>query len=306
MAAVVVDCDFTELSVGRCLKALGDRPDITANILGIAYRSSSKALRTAMALGLDACIPFYTEPHVIVAAVQNLIDPDDGILNASTRRCAEQAAAAVSHLFHSAGTRGRIDLKAVDDSVDPILTALKDGGLARWLNTIEAHDKATYQHSLRVAGLSAQFANHIGFPDFQRRRLVRAALVHDLGKSQVPRELLLKKGSLNPEELVIMRAHTTLGYDILKASSNADSAMLDAVRHHHELLDGSGYPDGLSGDAISDIVRLLTICDIYSALTERRSYKPAMEPQEAIAVLHGMSTKVEPRFVQALDRALAA
>ncbi|MCE4223796.1 HD-GYP domain-containing protein [Methylobacterium sp. C25] len=304
--AIVADCDFTDLSVARCLKSLKDRQDITQKVLGIAYRNSNKALQTAMALGLDACIPFYTEPHVVVAAVQNLINPNDGDLNAAMRRCANKAATAVGQLFESAGTRGRIDLTAVDDSVDPILTALEDGGLARWLNAIEAHDKATYQHSLRVAGLSAQFATYVGFPDAQRRRLVRAALVHDLGKSQIPRELLLKRGSLNADELAIMRTHTTLGYDVLRASSDADSAMLDAVRHHHELLDGSGYPDGLSGDGISDIVRLLTICDIYSALTERRSYKPAMASDEAVKVLQGMTGKVEPRFVRALDRSLAA
>jgi len=81
--------------------------------------------------------------------------------------------------------------------------------------------------------------------------------------------------------------------------------MLDAVRHHHEMLDGSGYPDGLSGDAISDVVRVLTICDLYAALTERRPYKPAMSSADAMLTLEGMKGRVEPLFVETFGKALS-
>lgn len=304
-AAIVTDLDLTSIAAVRCLQALRAQSWTAPPILGVSYRSSDKALRQAASLGLSACLPYYREPHVVVTAVLNLVDPDSGTINATMRQCANRAGAALSKLFASAGSRGRIDLDIIDQSVDPILSALEDGGLARWLNAIQAHDRSTYHHSLTVAGLTAQFAAHIGFPSLQRRRLVRAALVHDLGKSRIPRELLVKRGSLTPEETAIMRTHPLLGYDILRASSDADPAMLDAVRHHHEMLDGTGYPDGQRGDAISDVVRLLTICDVYAALTERRSYKPAMAAKEAMQVLNGMSGKVEPRFVHAFCKAVA-
>ena len=303
-AAIVTDLDLTGIAAVRCLKGLRAQPWTTPPVLGISYHDSDKALRQAVSLGLSACVPFYREPHIIVTAVLNLVDPDSGTVNAAMQRCANGAGTALAKLFTSAGSREWIDLAAIDQSVDPILTALQDGGLARWLNAIQAHDKPTYQHSLTVAGLTAQCAKHMGFPILQRRRLIRAALVHDLGKSRIPRELLVKRGSLTSEETAIMRTHPLLGYDILLASSNSDPAMLDAVRHHHEMLDGSGYPDGLSGDAISDVVRLLSICDVYAALTERRSYKPSMAAVDAMQVLNAMSGKVESRFVQAFYEAI--
>ncbi|GJE44435.1 Ribonuclease Y [Methylobacterium soli] len=306
VSAVVTDLDLTRANAMACLLALrrqawGDG----LPILCLSHRSSDRALRQAQLLGASACLPVYAEPHVVVTALLNLINPAEGRLNAGARQCAERAAAALETLFGVAEGSRFIDLQAVDGCVDPLLSALRDGGLARWLNTIRAHDNATYQHSLVVAGLAAQFASHIGFPEAQRQRLVRAALVHDIGKARIPRALLIKRGALDPGETAIMRTHTLLGFKLLSASPDMDPAILDAVRHHHEMLDGSGYPDGLSGDAISDVVRFLTICDVYAALTERRSYKPAMSSAEALRVLHGMSGRVEPRFVHAFGKAVA-
>ena len=290
----------------RCLISLRLQPwPKPPPLLCVSHRISDKALRQAQALGASACLPFYAEPHVVVTALLNLLNPGQGKLNASLRQCAARAGAALDKAFLAAERSSRVDLEAVDACVDPLLSALQEGGLARWLNAIQAHDNATYQHSLVVAGLAAQFSAQIGFPDVQRRRLVRAALVHDIGKAQIPRALLQKRGALEPDEAVLMRTHVVRGYEILQASPGAEPVMLDAVRHHHELLDGSGYPDGLRGEAISDVVRFLTISDIYAALTERRSYKPAMTPDEAMAVLQGMSGKVEPGFVQAFGRAVA-
>lgn len=306
VCAVIADLDYAQSTALQCLLRLQTQSwAATRPLLCLLHRLSDKSLAQAQRLGAKACLPFYTDAHVVVTALLNLLNPAEGDLNASVRRCAERAGAALADLFRSAARSGYVSLAGIDQSVDPILAAIREGGLARWLNTIRAHDDGTYQHSLVVAGLAAQFASHVGFPQAQRQRLVRAALVHDVGKARIPRVLLLKRGPLDPDETAIMRTHTVLGYEILIAGGNVDPAMSDAVRHHHELLDGSGYPDGLSGDAISDIVRFLSICDVYSALTERRSYREAMSPEEAIKVLYGMAAKVEPRFVEAFDRAVA-
>ena len=306
VSAVILDLDSSQAAAATCLLALRLQSWGSAvPVLSLSYRFSDKALRQAQLLGVSACLPFYTDPHVIVTALLNLINPREGSLNATVRQCAERAAGALGKLFDAAEASGRVDLGAIDQCVDPLLSALEEGGLARWLNTIRAHDNATYQHSLVVAGLAAQFASHIGFPAVQRQRLVRAALVHDVGKARIPRTLLLKRGSLDPNEAALMRTHAVIGFDILSASREADPAMLDAVRHHHEMLDGSGYPDGLSGDAISDVVRVLTICDLYATLTERRPYKPGMTPSDAMLALEGMKGRVEPLFVEAFGKALA-
>jgi len=306
VSAVVTDLDLTRAAAIRCLISLRLQPwPKTPPLLCVSHRLSNKALRQAQALGASACLPFYAEPHVVVTALLNLLNPGQGNLNASVRQCAARAGAALDKAFLAAGRSSRVDLEAVDACVDPLLSALQEGGLARWLNAIQAHNNVPYQHSLVVAGLAAQFSAQIGFPEVQRRRLVRAALVHDIGKAQIPRALLQKRDPLEPDEAVLMRTHVVRGYEILRGSRGAEPAMLDAVRHHHELLDGSGYPDGLQGEAISDVVRFLTISDIYAVLTARHSYKPARTPDEAIAVLEGMSGKVEPGFVQAFGKAVA-
>ncbi|WP_238183315.1 HD-GYP domain-containing protein, partial [Methylobacterium trifolii] len=133
-----------------------------------------------------------------------------------------------------------------------------------------------------------------------------AALVHDVGKARIPLAILNKPGPLDAAEMAVMRTHAAVGHDILFASGMRDPVALPATRHHHEMLDGSGYPDRLSGDRIDDPIRLLTICDIYAALTERRPYRPAMPQAEALRVLRGMSAaaKLEPALVEAFAASL--
>ena len=106
-----------------------------------------------------------------------------------------------------------------------------------------------------------------------QRRLARAALLHDVGKAFIPVAILDKPDALTQEETDEMREHPRRGYEALAAQGGFPPEMLDVVLHHHEFLDGTGYPDGLSGKQISDIVRLTTIVDIYAALVENRAYR---------------------------------
>jgi HD-GYP domain-containing protein (c-di-GMP phosphodiesterase class II) len=117
------------------------------------------------------------------------------------------------------------------------------------------------------------FAQHLGMREDDQRRLARAALLHDVGKAFIPVAILDKPGVLTDEEMIEIRKHPRLGYDALAAQGGFPPEMLDVVLHHHEFLDGTGYPDGLRGDQISDIVRLTTIVDIYAALVEKRAYR---------------------------------
>lgn len=202
-------------------------------------------------------------------------------------------------MLASAGAHGRVDLPAVEEAIAPVLSAIEEGGLGQWLDVVWTHDERTFQHSLLVAGVTAHFARHLSLASADRRLMTRAALVHDVGKAKIPPEILNKPGKLDPDEMTLMRTHAPLGEGILRASGETNPVTLDITRHHHEMLDGSGYPDGPKGDQIADPVRLLTICDIYSALIERRSYKPPMPSREALAILDGMKGKLEGGLVQA-------
>jgi HD-GYP domain-containing protein (c-di-GMP phosphodiesterase class II) len=123
--------------------------------------------------------------------------------------------------------------------------------------------------------------------------------LHDVGKAGIPLAILDKPDRLDAAEEQIMRQHPAIGYDALKAVGGVDAEVLDAIRHHHEFLDGSGYPDALRAPAISDIVRLLTISDIYAALIEQRPYRPPMSRPKAYDVLGDMGGKLEQALVRA-------
>jgi HD-GYP domain-containing protein (c-di-GMP phosphodiesterase class II) len=124
-------------------------------------------------------------------------------------------------------------------------------------------------------------------------------MFHDVGKATIPLAVLDKPGRLDPEERTLIETHPVAGYEILKKNEGISAEILDAVRHHHEYLDGSGYPDGLCAENITDIVRILTISDIFAALIEHRPYRVTRSREDAYDVLCDMDGKLEKPLVSA-------
>ena len=150
--------------------------------------------------------------------------------------------------------------------------------------SIEAKDRYTEGHCERLSKYSVAMAERLELPDELRVALRRAGVVHDIGKIGVPEHILTKPGPLNDEEWKIMKQHPVMGERIcvpLKSFRH----VLPVIRHHHEKLDGSGYPDGLSGEQIPLTARILQIADVYDALTTERPYRTALQPHEAIGVM---------------------
>jgi HD-GYP domain-containing protein (c-di-GMP phosphodiesterase class II) len=116
-------------------------------------------------------------------------------------------------------------------------------------------------------------------------------MFHDIGKAKIPLAVLDKPGRLDADERAVIETHPVIGYEVLKSQKGVSSEILDAVRHHHEYLDGSGYPDKLGASEIGDLVRMLTISDIFAALIEYRSYKPTMPRETAYEILSDMGAK---------------
>ena len=150
-----------------------------------------------------------------------------------------------------------------------------------------------------MTGFAVAFAQHLGMREDDQRRLARAALLHDVGKAFVPRTMLDKPGVLTIEEMDEMRQHPRRGFDALSAQGGFPPEMLDVILHHHEFLDGTGYPDGLQGDEISDIVRLTTIVDIYAALVEKRAYRLQFTHARAFTIMEEMGDKLDQHLLQA-------
>jgi putative nucleotidyltransferase with HDIG domain len=167
------------------------------------------------------------------------------------------------------------------------------------LTAVGCHHQASYRHCLFVTGFAVAFAQHLGMREDDQRRLTRAALLHDVGKAFVPVAILDKQGKLSDEELALIREHPQRGYDALAAQGGFPAEMLDVVLHHHELLDGTGYPNGLAGNQISDIVRLTTIVDFYAALVEKRAYRMPFTHAKAFSTMEGMGGKLDQQLLQA-------
>jgi HD-GYP domain-containing protein (c-di-GMP phosphodiesterase class II) len=139
----------------------------------------------------------------------------------------------------------------------------------------------------------------LGFSKCDIERLYTSAMFHDVGKATIPLAVLDKPGRLDAQERALVETHPSAGYDILKDNNSIPAEVLDAVRHHHEYLDGSGYPDGLDAAGICDLVRVLTVSDIFSALIEQRPYKATMSRAEAYNILCNMNGKLEKPLVSA-------
>ena len=156
-----------------------------------------------------------------------------------------------------------------------------------------------------VAGLCAAFAVNSGLTSDHQQLLLQAALLHDVGKSRIPPAILNKSGALSKPETDVMRTHPALGHAMLSGQRGMNPVILDVVLHHHEYLDGTGYPDRLQGRQISDYVRIVTICDIYAALIERRPYRAPTPHQQALAVLTDLGVKLDRNMLKHFEAVVA-
>ena len=178
-----------------------------------------------------------------------------------------------------ARVRSLLRLKQFTDELESAETVLFSLALS-----IEAKDPYTEGHCDRLSKYSVALAERLDLPEELRVALRRAGIVHDIGKVAVPEHILLKPGPLTPEEWKVMKQHPVVGERICSPLKSFRH-VLPVIRHHHEKLDGSGYPDALRGGEIPATARILQTVDIYDALTTARPYRKALSPEEALAVM---------------------
>ena len=150
--------------------------------------------------------------------------------------------------------------------------------------TVESRDTHTGGHCQRMAEYATAFGLYLGLSDDECAALRRGGYLHDVGKIGIPDAILLKPGLLSAEEYAVMKQHTTIG-DSLCGNLNLLRPVRPVVRHHHERLDGSGYPDGLAGDAIPILAQIMGVVDVFDALTSERPYRAPLSDDEAYAEL---------------------
>ncbi len=169
-------------------------------------------------------------------------------------------------------------------------------------NAIDAKDKYTRGHSARVAALSRQIAEAAGLSGEECSRIYFAALLHDVGKIGIRYEVINKTGRLTDEEFEQIKTHPVLGYQIL-SSIRQSPYLSEGAHYHHERYDGKGYPDGLAGEEIPRIARIIAVADAYDAMTSNRSYRNSLPPEKVRGeIVRGMGTQFDPRYAEIMLR----
>lgn len=175
-----------------------------------------------------------------------------------------------------------IDTGLIAEIVENIIDQItQDAQTFFRMTSIREVDNYTYLHSIDVCIYAIIMGKSLGLDNKNLHRLGLGAILHDIGKGKIPTEILFKPGPLTDEEYNIMKNHTTYGYEIITSISNLDTITADIALQHHERWDGRGYPGRLKGNNINIFARIVTICDIYDALTSNRVYRGRILPHEA-------------------------
>ena len=178
-----------------------------------------------------------------------------------------------------------ISESALFEASSSLVTAVSNDDFKPVLKGLRNHDNYTYVHSVRVATLLTLLGKTIGLTKSDLLLMAGCGLLHDVGKMTISHDVLNKAGKLTPGEWEMMQGHVGASVRCLTAAGNIHRVIISVAEQHHEKLDGSGYPRGLSGGAINELARMSAIADVFSALTDIRVYKPAMKAEKALTIM---------------------
>jgi putative nucleotidyltransferase with HDIG domain len=281
-------------------------------------RSGIKELWIDCAKGLDVAPG---EPSVSEAESEAQVEAELQLLTQSVRETApvssevemERAAKivlrskqAVVSMFEEARMGNTVDVGGARQLVAEISDSVsRNPGAIINLARIKTADNYTYMHSVAVCAMMVALARQLGLDEAQTRSAGLAGLLHDLGKAMMPMAVLNKPGKLTEAEFDVIKSHPVEGYKLLVGQQDMDPLVLDVCLHHHEKVDGSGYPKGLQGDEISLFAKMGAVCDVYDAITSNRPYKPGWDPAESLRKMAEWSkghfdTRVFQAFVKSM------
>lgn len=196
----------------------------------------------------------------------------------------EKASSVIDEMFRNPESLETVqNVKPVVDSFVDII--LHDHNAVESLLKITAHDFYTHTHSINVSIYTLSLGYFMGMNDEEMQTLGMAAVLHDLGKSKVDYDIINKNGKLNDQEFDVMKQHPVFGHEIALNLGITDERILSSIRHHHEKIDGGGYPDNIQGEQISQFARIIGVCDVFDALSTKRSYKDPMSSFDSLKLM---------------------
>ncbi|MXN65432.1 HD domain-containing protein [Stappia sp. GBMRC 2046] len=283
--------------IRKLFRALPDKPKIV-----FASKSDRQEIVQACAIG-GATVLGRADPKSVInlslrKIFRDLGDPFYQDHPNTTAAAARRVDTLFADMTQAALAEEPLPRSGITSCARNVIDAIQSEGVDSWLNAVHKHHSHTYCHSMMVSGYAAAFGEALGLDDETINILVHAGLLHDIGKVRIPLAILDKPGELETEEYELVKRHPEFGREILSTQANMDERIIEATLSHHELLDGSGYPQGLKGGQISQLVRIITICDIFAALTEERSYKEHYSRRVAYAILLEMGSKLDRELLK--------
>jgi HD-GYP domain-containing protein (c-di-GMP phosphodiesterase class II) len=220
-------------------------------------------------------------------------------------RLCKKSKQAVQQLFGDLRMGKALNAQALQPLVEELAASVfRNPGALVSLARLKTKDDYSYMHSVAVCALMIALARELGMGTKACREAGLAGLLHDVGKALMPLEVLNKPGKLTEAEFAVMRSHPARGHAVLVESGTAGLVALDVCLHHHERIDGGGYPHGLPGDGISQMARMGAICDVYDAISSPRPYKSAWDPADSISRMASWTGHFDPTLFAVFVRSL--
>lgn len=222
---------------------------------------------------------------------------EDELLNAA--ELCQTARESIFAMFSQARLGNIVNTSFCSDLVDDIVRSVeRHPGALISLSRLKSEDDYTYMHSVAVCALMVALAKAMKLPDAEVREAGLSGLLHDIGKAKIPLEILNKPGSLSDDEFATVKRHPEHGFEALQNGGVSDGVR-HACLHHHERMDGAGYPHKQAGKAIALLARMTAVCDVYDAITSNRPYKRGWDPADALSKMISWKGHLDPTVLSA-------
>jgi HD-GYP domain-containing protein (c-di-GMP phosphodiesterase class II) len=287
--AILVDESARPFGGAECVRLLRDEPMLRdVRLIATSAVADSDFAAKAMLLGCAEVLRKPFRRTQLMGAIARSASHAQGIwhkLAPRHRRVLHSTLDAFNNVTDMIERGEPIAFAGVRDACSPLVDAVCRDDVREILHSVRGHDDYSYVHSLRVATYLSLFGHAIGLKGDDLLVLAAGGLLHDIGKVSVPLEVLNKPGRLDENEAVIMRGHVERTMRYIEACPDIPRGTALIAAQHHEMLDGSGYPNGLKRSQLNELARMAAIVDVFSALTDRRVYKQALAPETALKIM---------------------
>lgn len=223
--------------------------------------------------------------------IKELLEDSEISIDSKSKLLKEIATDTINELFESEVTSK--NLSKVNTLINSkVELLLKEENAMDAMLKVTSYDYYTYTHSIDVAIYAIGFGAYLKLTKEELILLGKAAILHDIGKKFIPHDIITKDGKLTQKEFSLVQKHPTFGVKILKKNGENNETLLEVIEQHHEKCDGSGYPKGLKTDEINKLAKVISICDIFNALTTQRTYKNRMTSFEAFKIMNDMKNQL--------------